>query len=167
LACIDFTLEIARLENVLFNKQEIYLCPPILKKRGESGFEKMKIEHLAIWTNDLEGMRRFYETCFRAKSGELYVNPKKNFRSYFLRFGEGCRLELMHQPGMPPKSAEAETTGIAHFALSVGSEEKVNEITEKLRREGHSIAGEPRWTGDGYYESIVLDPEGNRIEITI
>lgn len=127
----------------------------------------MKIEHLAIWVKDLEGMRCFYETYFEAKAGEQYANPQKNFRSYFLRFDGGCRLELMQRPEITENQngTGAEFTGITHFAIATGSEEQVNQLTRLLRSQGFTIVGEPRRTGDGYYESIVLDPEGNRIEI--
>lgn len=125
----------------------------------------MRVEHFAIWVNDLERMRAFYETYFLAKSNERYHNPKKNFQSYFLTFEDGCRLELMQKPEIPQRLQEGETIGLTHFAMSVGSEEKVDWLTEKLRADGYRVAGEPRWTGDGYYESVVLDPEGNRVEI--
>ena len=125
----------------------------------------MKIEHLAIWAKDLEAMRRFYEQYFGATAGECYHNLAKNFRSYFLSFGNGCRLELMHKPEVPGNQNIGEATGITHFAIAVGSEAGVDALTERLRSEGHPIVGEPRRTGDGYYESVVLDPEGNRIEI--
>lgn len=127
----------------------------------------MSIEHLAIWVNDLERMRSFYETYFEAKAGEKYFNPIKNFQSYFLAFENGCRLELMHKPEIPGNQNVTEAVGITHFAIATGSEAAVNHLTECLRQDGYSIAGEPRWTGDGYFESVVLDPEGNRIEITI
>jgi lactoylglutathione lyase len=129
----------------------------------------MKIEHLAIYVKDLERMRSFYETWFQAKAGEKYFNPAKNFQSYFLSFENGCRLELMHQPQVPDNQnvVEKQNLGLIHFAVSVGSEELVNALTEELRAAGSRIVGEPRWTGDGYYESVVLDPEGNRIEITV
>jgi lactoylglutathione lyase len=129
----------------------------------------MRIEHLAIWTNDLEKMRAFYETYFHAKAGARYRNNSKEFESYFLSFGEGFRLELMHKPGILMKDTNTSTEyiGLAHFAIAVGSKEKVNALTEKLRTDGYPIIGEPRITGDGYYESVVLDPEDNRIEITI
>ncbi len=129
----------------------------------------MKIEHLAIWVKDLEKMKNFYEQYFNAQSNELYHNPTKNFRSYFLSFETGCRLELMQKPEIPNNlnDPERQYTGLIHFAISVGSREKVNELTEELRANGLTIVGEPRTTGDGYYESVVLDPENNRIEITI
>ena len=127
----------------------------------------MKIEHLAIWVSDIEEMRRFYEQYFNAKAGEKYVNPKKNFTSYFLSFEEGARLELMHKPEISVLKQDKEHLGYIHFAISVGSKEKVDALIAKLREDNYKITGEPRTTGDGYYESVVLDPEGNRIEITI
>ncbi|MEO1258212.1 MAG: VOC family protein [Bacteroidota bacterium] len=128
----------------------------------------MRIEHIAIWVKDLEGMRQFYEKYFGAQSNEKYVNSKKNFSSYFLSFSSGPRLELMHKPEIPENANDfiKQYLGLIHFAVSVGNEKKVDELTEQLRSDGLAIVGEPRWTGDGYYESVVLDPEGNRIEIT-
>ena len=129
----------------------------------------MKIEHLAIWVNDLEGMKAFYETYFNGKANAKYRNDKKQFESYFLTFEEGCRLELMHRPDIPANvnDLRKEYIGIIHFAISVGNKETVDTMTEQLRTDGYQIIGEPRWTGDGYYESVVLDPENNRIEVTI
>lgn len=129
----------------------------------------MKIEHLAIWVKDLERMKQFYGQYFGAQAGELYHNPKKSFTSYFLSFTEGCRLELMHKPEIPANanSWADQHEGIIHFAVAVGSKEKVDQLTEELRTAGYPVVGEPRTTGDGYYESVVLDPENNRIEITI
>ena len=129
----------------------------------------MKIEHLAIWVSDLEKMRTFYESYFSAKAGELYHNPTKQFHSYFLSFESGSRLELMHRPDIPANlnDLKQQYIGLIHFAMSVGSKEKVNTLTEQLRQNGFPVIGEPRTTGDGYYESVVLDPENNRIEITV
>ena len=128
----------------------------------------MRIEHLAIWVNDLEAMRAFYEGYFGAKTGAKYHNPKKNFTSYFLSFSEGARLELMTNPEISSVAAPAKKRmGLIHFAISVGSKGAVDALTEKLRKNGFLIIGEPRTTGDGYYESVVLDPEGNRIELTV
>lgn len=129
----------------------------------------MKIEHLAIWVKDLELMRQFYEEYFEARSGEKYVNVKKRFESYFLSFGSGIRLELMYKPEIASRLSdwEIEGLGLAHVAISVGSQKLVDEKTEQLRKAGCSVIGETRWTGDGYYESVILDPENNRIEITI
>lgn len=128
----------------------------------------MKIEHIAIWTHDLEKLKGFYVKYFHAQPGERYFNPKKNFSSYFLSFQGGSRLELMNMPGIPQSRSDPyeQFTGFIHIAISVGSKEAVNQLTELLRQDGFKIAGEPRTTGDGYYESVVLDPDGNRLEIT-
>ncbi len=127
----------------------------------------MRIEHLALWVKDLELMKNFYETYFAARAGSLYHNESKAFKSYFLSFDSGCRLELMQRADMQRSGSEAEHFGLAHFAVSVGSSEKVDQLTARLDRDGYIIYGKPRTTGDGYYESVVQDPEGNRIEITI
>ncbi len=129
----------------------------------------MYIEHLAIWCKDLEATKAFYCDYFQAIPNEKYENKKNGFQSYFLSLGNGPRLELMKMPGIPENMNDvmAQCTGLVHFAVSVGSREKVDEITELLRKKGIRIVGEPRKTGDGYYESALLDPEGNRIEITI
>jgi lactoylglutathione lyase len=129
----------------------------------------MKIEHVAIWTKDLESLKNFYIKYFKVTTGEKYINPVKKFESYFLSFEEGCRLELMQMPGIPSSLNDPyrQFSGLIHFAISIGSKEKVDSLTELLRKDGHTIVGEPRTTGDGYYESVVLDPEGNRIEITV
>jgi lactoylglutathione lyase len=127
----------------------------------------MKIEHLAIWVRDLESMKDFYCIYFDAQAGEKYHNPKKGFCSYFLRFpGGGPRLELMHREAVSEPSDQP-AMGLAHFAVALGSERAVREKTETLRRAGLAVKGEPRWTGDGYYESLVLDPEGNFLEMTV
>ncbi|HEY3405685.1 MAG TPA: VOC family protein [Ohtaekwangia sp.] len=128
----------------------------------------MKIEHIAIWTHDLERLRTFYETYFEVKAGDKYFNPKKNFESYFLSFDQGCRLEIMKMPNIPASANDVykQFTGLIHFAISLGSKEKVDTLTNMLRIDGYEVVGEPRITGDGYYESVVLDPDGNRIEIT-
>lgn len=129
----------------------------------------MKIEHIAIWVKDLGIMKAFYEKYFHGLAGDKYHNPQKNFTSYFLQFDEGCRLELMSKPDVPDNINDIikEYTGLIHFAISVGSKETVDQLTNQLRADGYQIIGEPRTTGDGYYESVVLDPENNRIEITI
>jgi lactoylglutathione lyase len=129
----------------------------------------MKIEHLAIWTNQLEVLKDFYEKFFRANSGEKYHNPHKQFSSYFLSFSDGARLELMQMPGIPVNSNDTarQNTGLIHFAMSTGSKEAVDALTEAVRQAGCTVIGEPRWTGDGYYESVILDPADNRVEITI
>ena len=128
----------------------------------------MKIEHLAIWVDNLETMRQFYLKYFDFTSGEKYTNEKKGFTAYFLMFGDGKpRLELMNRKDIihePNKRGFMK--GIAHFAISVGDKEAVNKLTERLRADNYTIESEPRTTGDGYYESVVLDPEGNYVEIS-
>lgn len=129
----------------------------------------MYIEHLAIWCKNLEAMKEFYTRYFNAVPNQKYHNPRNRFSSYFLSFAKGPRLELMQMPEIPDSLNDvmAQFSGLIHFAVSVGTEEMVNTLTEQLRKDGIAIVGEPRKTGDGYYESAVLDPEGNRIEITI
>ena len=129
----------------------------------------MRIEHIAIWAKDLEQLKTFYTTYFDCTAGEKYRNSKKSFESYFLTFDAGSRLELMQMPGINERSENSteQFMWLIHFAISVGSKERVDALTEKLRKDGFEIVGEPRTTGDGYYESVILDPEQNRIEITI
>lgn len=127
----------------------------------------MKIEHIAIWTNDLEKMKSFYVKFFKMTSNEKYYNPKKEFTSYFLSFENGARIELMHNPGISELFDKSDQKlGFTHIAISVGNKKKVDELTEFIKKEGYTINGEPRTTGDGCYESVISDPEGNRIEIT-
>ncbi|EEL39553.1 Uncharacterized protein BC141101_02696 [Bacillus toyonensis] len=126
----------------------------------------MRIEHVAIWVNDLEGMRDFYKQYFNGEANVLYHNPKKKFESYFITFEGGARLELMRQVGIDDV-IKKQTVGYAHMAFSVGSKEKVDQLTDRLREAGYPLLNDPRTTGDGYYESVVSDPEGNQIEITI
>lgn len=125
----------------------------------------MKIEHLAIYVRSLENARDFYCTYFGGIGSEKYENLKKQFSSYFIKFDDGCRLELMHQPTRNVLN-DKDNLGIHHFAFSVGSRDMVDSLTNKLRSAGYIIFGEPRVTGDGYYESVVLDPDGNMVEIT-
>ncbi len=127
----------------------------------------MRIEHIAIWVNDLEVMKDFYTKYFNMKCSDKYENPKKRFASYFLSFDDGTRIEIMNRKDISEKiSGKGISNGFTHLAFSVGSIEKVDELTELIRNNGFKIIGGPRTTGDGYYESIVLDPEGNHIEIT-
>lgn len=129
----------------------------------------MKIEHIAIWTKNLEEMKKFYVNYFNGKSGERYENSRNRYSSYFIEFESGARLELMQMDTVPDNlnSKEVQYIGIIHIAFSTGSEDAVDSLTEKLKKDGYIVAGEPRRTGDGYYESVVFDPEGNRIEITV
>ncbi|MGV3464986.1 MAG: VOC family protein [Heyndrickxia sp.] len=126
----------------------------------------MKIEHVAIWVNDLEVMREFYETYFNGKSNKKYHNAEKRFESYFLEFDSGTRLEIMRKVGIDKKKQD-DRIGWAHIAISLGSRESVNKMTDRLKNDGYSLISGPRVTGDGYYESVIEDPEGNLIELTI
>lgn len=126
----------------------------------------MKIEHLAIWTTELERLKDFYVRFFGAKASNKYVNPGKAFESYFLSFDSGARLEIMRRPDLIPRGAEGNRIGLSHVAFSVGSTERVDMLTEELRHAGYVVADGPRRTGDGYYESVILDPDSNRIELT-
>ena len=127
----------------------------------------MQIEHLAIWTYRLEVLKDFYLRYFGGTIDEHYHNREKDFESYFISFESGCRLELMQMPGIPKSENDIarQFTGLIHFAFSVTSTRAVDELTEKLEQDGFNIAGRPRTTGDGYYESVVLDPDQNRVEI--
>ena len=126
----------------------------------------MKIEHVAMYVNDLEKAREFFVKYFGAKSNEGYRNPKKQFRSYFLSFGGEARLEIMNKAEQVDNEKNLAATGFIHLAFSVGSKEKVDDLTAQLKRDGYEVISDPRTTGDGYYESCILDFEGNQIEIT-
>ena len=129
----------------------------------------MKIEHIAIWTKDLERLKDFYVTYFNAQANEKYINPTKGFESYFLRFSIGARLELMFLPNVTisNKGTSENLVGLTHLAFSAGSKDRVDRLTQKLQAADYPIVSAPRTTGDGYYESVILDPDGNQIEITI
>ncbi|WP_378952785.1 VOC family protein [Pelosinus sp. sgz500959] len=129
----------------------------------------MKIEHVALWTNQLEEMKDFYIEFFNGCANEKYTNASKHFESYFITFESGARLELMRKQGITECKTDLNNhyLGFVHMAFSVGSKEMVNELTTKLQKSGYQIVSLPRTTGDGYYESCVLDPDGNQIEITI
>jgi lactoylglutathione lyase len=124
------------------------------------------IHHVAIWVSDLERIRAFYETYFGAKAGERYDSRHRPFASYFLSFPGGGRLELMQSPEVAEHGAHPHL-GWAHIAISVGSHDQVDALTSQLRHDGHSILSPPRTTGDGCYESVAADPEGNPVEITV
>ena len=128
----------------------------------------MKIEHLAIWADDIELLRAFYMKYFNLHCGDKYTNPTKNFTSYFLSFEEGgTRIELMHIPDMEAPASRGNLKGLAYFSIATGNRETVDALTGRLREDGYTILSEPRTTGDGYYESAVADPEGNYVEITV
>lgn len=128
----------------------------------------MKIEHIAIWTRDIEKLKKFYVDYFDGSAGNKYTNSSKNFESYFISFESGARLEIMQMPSIPLNLNDTVTQyiGLIHLAISVGSIEKVNKLTNTLMNAGYEVVSKPRHTGDGYYESCILDPDGNRIEIT-
>ena len=128
-----------------------------------------QIEHIALWTNDLERLTSFYQTYFGASAGPKYINPRTRFESYFLTFSSGARLEIMSTPKITEPKGEPGILrpGYAHLALSVGSEEQVVALTRKLEAAGCQIFSQPRTTGDDYFESVVLDPDGNLVEITV
>ena len=125
----------------------------------------MNIAHIAIWTKDLEAMKNFYTKYFKGESNEKYTNPTKGFESYFIRFESGAHLELMRKQSVDKPLETEERLGITHIAFKLGSKDAVLSLTEALRSDGFRIVGEPRTTGDGYFESVILDVEGNRIEL--
>ena len=126
------------------------------------------IEHIALWTEDIEHLAAFYARYFNASVDPMYTNPSKGFESRFVRFEGGARLELMKTTRLHPLKHEpgAQRMGLTHLAVALGSEQRVDELTATLRDAGFVIESEPRRTGDGYYESVVLDPDGNRLELT-
>lgn len=126
----------------------------------------MKIEHIALYVQNLEASRDFFVKYFGAKSNDGYHNRKTDFRSYFLTFEDGARLEIMTKPDLTDNGDFLNRFGYAHIAISIGSKEAVDELTERLKSDGYAVISGPRTTGDGYYESVVLDFEGNQIELT-
>lgn len=127
----------------------------------------MKIEHVALYVRDLEGARTFFETYFEAQSNSRYHNPKTGFSSYFMTFTDGARLEIMNKPSVNPEPLPLERLGFIHLAFSLGSKEKVDQLTQRLQADGFELVSGPRTTGDGYYESCFLGFEGNTIELTV
>lgn len=127
----------------------------------------MKIDHIAMYVNDLEKAKKFFTTYFHAKANSGYHNTETDFRSYFLTFEEGSRLEIMNRPTMEDADKSLTRTGFIHIALSVGSKEKVDLLTEQLKQDGYEVVSGPRTTGDGYYESCIVGIEDNQIEITV
>jgi len=132
----------------------------------------MKLEHVAIWTHQPESLKDFYVLYFEAIPNDKYISEKEfkgRFESYFLSFDTGARLELMKLSGVPQRDNANgfESTGLTHIAFSVEAPDKLDSLYKRLKEDGVTIAGEPRMTGDGYYETCVLDPDGNRVEITV
>jgi len=124
----------------------------------------MHIDHIAVWTDNIETEKEFFIKYFECTANEKYFNPRKQFSSYFITFEGGSRIELMSRVDISAKRA-GETLGIAHIALNAGSREKVDRLTDIIERDGYMVVSKPRITGDGYYESTILDPENNIIEI--
>jgi len=127
----------------------------------------MRIEHVAMYVNDIEKARDFFVKYLDGKSNDGYHNVKTGFRSYFISFDDGARLEIMNRPDMIDEVKSLNRTGLIHIAFSVGNKERVDELTERLNAAGYDIVSGPRTTGDGYYESCIIAIEGNQIEITI
>lgn len=127
----------------------------------------MKIEHIAMYVQNLEAARAFFMKYLDGHSNDGYHNPKTDFHSYFISFDDGARLELMTKPDLHDPRKGLSRTGYIHIAFSVGSQEQVRLLTERLRSDGYSVVSGPRTTGDGYYESCIVGVEGNQIEITV
>ena len=127
----------------------------------------MRIEHIAMYVNDLEKARDFFISYFDAVSNEGYHNIRTDFRSYFLTFTDGTRLELMTKPDLTDSGDFLNRFGYSHIAFSVGSKEAVDRLTERMKKDGYDVISGPRTTGDGYYESCIIGIEGNQIEITV
>ncbi len=127
----------------------------------------MRISHVAMWVKDIENIKNFYMKYFNCKCNEKYINDKKGFQSYFLSFEDNSKLEIMNINDIEELNKENNFYGFAHIAISVGSKDKVDSLTKILENDGYIVASNPRTTGDGYYESVILDPENNKIEITV
>ncbi|MEE3419528.1 MAG: VOC family protein [Lachnospiraceae bacterium] len=127
----------------------------------------MKIEHVAVYVSELENAKEFFVRYLGGKSNDGYHNLKTGFRSYFISFDDGARLEVMNKPDMEDLDKPLNRTGYAHIAFSVGSKDRVDALTEELKNAGYSVVSGPRTTGDGYYESCIVALEGNQIEITV
>ena len=127
----------------------------------------MRIEHIAMYVNDLEGARNFFVKYFNAESNEGYHNKKTDFRSYFLSFDDGARLEIMNKPNIDDPEKSLARTGFIHIAFSLGNKAAVDELTAKMKADGYEVVSGPRTTGDGYYESCIVGIEDNQIEITV
>ena len=127
----------------------------------------MKIEHIAMYVNDLKGARYFFVKYLGAKSNDGYHNKTTDFKSYFLSFEDGARIEIMNKPKLRDDEKDLNRTGYIHIAFSVGSKEKVDELTATLKEDGYEVVSGPRTTGDGYYESCIVGIEGNQIELTV
>jgi lactoylglutathione lyase len=133
---------------------------------GKKGERFMIFEHVAMYVNDLEGTRAFFEKYFDATANDQYHNPRTGLRTYFLTFEGGARLEIMTRPGLEDPEKTLMRTGCIHIAFKVGGRDKVDALTARLKADGYDVISGPRLTGDGYYESCVVAVEGNQVEIT-
>ena len=127
----------------------------------------MRIEHIAVYTNDLDRLKKFYEKYFNAVSNQMYHNTVTGLKTYFLSFEDGARLEIMQRPGISVSDKLPYTEGYIHLAISLGTPDAVDKTTALLEADGYKVVGQPRTSGDGYYESVVCDPDGNLIELTV
>ncbi|WP_276392797.1 VOC family protein [Eudoraea chungangensis] len=129
----------------------------------------MKIEHIALWTNQLEKMKKFYVNWFSGTASNKYLNDKTGFKSYFIDFMSGSRLEIMQKQDIPENSNDTvhkQHIGLIHIAFGVDTMEEVDSMAIKMKSAGLRVLRGPRKTGDGYYEFETLDPDNNRLEIT-
>jgi lactoylglutathione lyase len=129
----------------------------------------MVIDHVAIWTTQLEQLKDFYIKYFNGRANDKYINKEKQFESYFVRFESGTRLELMQMPGIPENlndRAGKQHQGIIHLSFGVESMDDVRNKAEQMEKDGFKILRGPRKTGDGYFEFETLDPDNNRIEVS-
>lgn len=127
----------------------------------------MQIDHIALYVYDLEKAKDFFIKYFNAIANSGYYNKTTNFQSYFLSFSNGARIEIMKRPKVEENNKSLLHTGYIHIAFSLGSKEKVDELTNRLKDDGYNVISGPRTTGDGYYESCIVGIEGNQIELTI
>jgi lactoylglutathione lyase len=136
-------------------------------RKSKPGKEGPRIEHVAVWVRDLDRVCAFYADHFGAVVGALYRNPIKAFASRFLAFGSGARIEVMTTAGLTLRQSKTRLppAGFAHLAFTLESEAAVDALTARFKSQGIRVVDGPRLTGDGYYESVVLDPEGNRVEL--
>ena len=150
------------------NKRELEATTKVIRRMPEKRKRNiMRIEHVAMYVNQVEEARDFFVRYFNGRSNDGYHNQNTGFRSYFISFDDGSRLEVMSKPDMTDSRKDLNRTGFAHIAFSVGSMEQVDLLTSRLRDDGYEVISGPRTTGDGYYESCIVAIEGNQIEITV